>query len=185
MTGSSTGASVASGAADLPAVPTLSILHLFANFKWTGPADPAIRTAAHLRRLGVDVRFGQADWTLPDAEHRMRTELARWRLPVVAGLELRKHFDPGSVLRDVAALRQRLARGRIDIVHTHLPADHLIGALAAARCGRRVGVVRTLYDPEPPRRGWRPWLAFRRTDAVLAPTERCADKMRQRLPFVG
>ena len=31
------------------------ILHLFANYKWTGPADPAIRAAARLRDLGLDV----------------------------------------------------------------------------------------------------------------------------------
>ncbi len=29
------------------------ILHLLANFKWTGPADPAIRTAVNLRRAGA------------------------------------------------------------------------------------------------------------------------------------
>ena len=81
------------------------VLHLFANFKWTGPADPAIRTAAALRERGVDAVFAQAEWTLPDAEHRMRTELARQRMPVIGGLELRKHFHPPSVLRDAKALR--------------------------------------------------------------------------------
>ncbi len=78
----------------------LRILHLFSNFKWTGPADPAIRCAANLRRAGADVLFAQARWTLPDAEHRMRMELARWRMPVTADLELRKHFHPASLLRD-------------------------------------------------------------------------------------
>ena len=37
----------------------LRVLHLFANYKWTGPADPAIRTAARLRALGHDVVFAQ------------------------------------------------------------------------------------------------------------------------------
>src|SRR5690606_15502773 len=29
-----------------PGSPTLKILHLFANWKWTGPADPALSLAA-------------------------------------------------------------------------------------------------------------------------------------------
>jgi len=74
------------------------ILHLFANYKWTGPADPAIRAAARLRELGVDVTFAQAGFTHPGAEHRMSEELWRWRLPVVAGLQLRKHFHAPSLL---------------------------------------------------------------------------------------
>ena len=38
------------------------VLHLFANYKWTGPADPAIRAAARLRGLGLDVSFTQAEF---------------------------------------------------------------------------------------------------------------------------
>ncbi len=34
----------------------LSALHLFGNFKWTGPADPAIRCATLLRHAPQDVR---------------------------------------------------------------------------------------------------------------------------------
>ena len=35
----------------MKSVDDLRILHLFANYKWTGPADPAIRAAARLRAL--------------------------------------------------------------------------------------------------------------------------------------
>ena len=103
------------------------ILHLLANFKWTGPADPAIRTAVNLRRAGADVVFGQAAWKPLGDEHRMAQELWRWRMPVTGDLELRKHFVPLSVLRDARRLRRRLERGDFDLLHTHLPGDHLIG----------------------------------------------------------
>jgi glycosyltransferase involved in cell wall biosynthesis len=150
------------------------ILHLFANFKWTGPADPAIRTAVHLRELGADVVFAQAGWLIPGAEHRMRAELKRFGLPVVAGLELRKHFHLRSHLRDAKQLARRLDAGDFDILHSHQRADHLIAALAARRARRRVSVVRTLYEPRAPRRGWREMLSMRWTDVVVAPTRACA-----------
>ncbi len=150
------------------------ILHLFANYKWTGPADPAIRAAADLRRRGLDVVFARAGWTLPGAEHRMDMELARAHMPVVAGLALPKHFKPWLLLRDRRVLAARLLRGDFDILHAHQPTDHLVSVLASARArrlgGRRTVVVRTLYDAEAPASTWRTRHAFARTDGVIAPS---------------
>lgn len=155
--------------------PRLRALHLFTNFKWTGPADPAIRCAARLRDAGVDVRFAQADWVSRGGEHRMAQELWNARLPVWSGLELRKHFQPASVLRDARRLAARLTREPMDVVHTHLLGDHLIAALAIRRLPNRTRpvLVRSLYEPEAPSRGWRALLTFRATDGVVAPTEGC------------
>lgn len=163
----------------------LRILHLFANFKWTGPADPAIRAAVHLRRQGADVVFAQAQWQIPGAEHRMRAELKRARLPVIAGLELRKHFQLRSCLRDAKELRRRLQRGDFDVLHTHLLADHLIAALAKRRAPGSVVVVRSLYEPQAPRRGWRQLLAMHLTDGVVAPTRQCAEQVASRFGFAA
>ncbi|MCU0864275.1 MAG: glycosyltransferase family 4 protein [Planctomycetes bacterium] len=146
------------------------ILHLFANYKWTGPADPAIRAAARLRARGLDVVFAQGSFVHPGGEHRIAEELWRCQLPVLAGLELRKHFHLGSLLRDVRTLHQRLRREPFDVLHCHQPADHLIAALALRKLPRPPVLVRSLYEPEPPRRGFRERAAFRRTAAVLAPT---------------
>ena len=145
------------------------ILHLFANHKWTGPADPAIRAAARLRALGLDVTFAQAGFVHRGGDHRVSEELWNWRLPVVAGLELRKHFHVPSLLRDARTLRHLIARDRYTILHCHQPADHLIATLACRRLVDPPLVVRTLYEPEPPPRGLRERFAFRRTAAVFAP----------------
>jgi len=146
------------------------ILHLFANYKWTGPADPAIRSAVRLRALGNDVTFAQGGFVHRGGEHRVAQALWEGGLPVVAGLELRKHFRPASLLRDIAALRVLLRRDRYALVHCHLPADHLLATLACRRLTRPPAIVRTLYEPEAPPRGWREAYAFRRTAGVIAPT---------------
>lgn len=155
--------------------PLPRILHLFANHKWTGPADPAIRAAARLRSLGLDVTFAQADFVHRGGDHRISEELWRWRLPVLAGLELRKHFHVPSLLRDVATLRTILRQERFGIVHCHQPADHLLATLACRRLARPPVVVRTHYEPAPPPRGWRERYAYHRTAAVLAPTHVACD----------
>ena len=162
----------------------LRVLHLFSNYKWTGPADPAIRCAYNLREAGADVMFAQALWTHRGAEHRMRKELRRSRMPVTADLELRKHFHVPSLLRDARTLRARLRRRDFDLLHCHMLADHLIATMARRGCGRAVPIVRSLYDPEPPPGSWRNRLVFRSTDAVIAPTRGCAARTaeRYRLP---
>ncbi len=154
------------------------VLHLFANYKWTGPADPAIRCAVWQRRLGAVVRFAQAGFTHPGAEHRMARELSLAGLPVVTGLDLRKHFHVRRTVHDARTLRGLLARDPFDVVHAHLPGDHLIAALALRRFGPgRPLLVRSVYDAEAPKRGWRERLAFGETDSVVVPTERCARAM--------
>jgi glycosyltransferase involved in cell wall biosynthesis len=153
----------------------LRVLHLFANYKWTGPADPAIRTAARQRALGHDVVFAQGSFVHRGGEHRVAEELWRARLPVVTGLELRKHVHVASVLRDVRALRRLLQRERFDVVHCHQGADHLLAALAVRAFAFPPPIVRSLYDPDPPRRSLRARASFRRTAAVLAPTAAARD----------
>ncbi|MEC7585134.1 MAG: glycosyltransferase family 4 protein [Planctomycetota bacterium] len=164
----------------MTALDNARILHLFANYKWTGPADPAIRAAAHLRRLGLDVVFAQARYVHPANTHDMARQLWSWRMPVLAGLQLRKHFHIQSLLGDVRRLRQILRRERFDLVHCHLPGDHLLATLACRRLSRPPAVVRSLYDPTPPRRGLRERFALARTAGVVAPTEEVAESVAQR-----
>lgn len=156
------------------------ILHLFANYKWTGPADPAIRAAARLRGLGLDVVFAQAGFVHAGGEHRMAERLFESRVPVVTGLLLRKHFHVRGLLADIGRLRRIVARDRIALLHCHLPADHLLAALACRRLASPPRIVRTLYDPEPPPRGWRERYAFGRTAAVIAPTAQVRDLVAKR-----
>ncbi|MFM1874031.1 MAG: hypothetical protein RL398_3453 [Planctomycetota bacterium] len=146
------------------------VLHLFANYKWTGPADPAIRAAARLRDLGVDVTFTKAGFVHPGNPHYVAEHLQRLQLPMLEGLELRKHFHVPSLLRDVRSLRRLVQQHGYAILHTHLPGDHLLAALACRKLATPPAIVRTLYEPQPPPRGWRERYAFRRTAAVLAPT---------------
>lgn len=151
------------------------ILHLFANYKWTGPADPAIRAAARLRALGLDVAFAQGVVTHRGGEDRIAKELARAGVPAIAGLELRKHMRLGSLVRDVRTLRRLLARDRYDLLHCHLPADHLIAALAVRGLPRPPAIVRSLYDPDAPPGGLRARASFRVTGGAIAPTRAAAE----------
>lgn len=125
----------------------MRILHLFANWKWTGPAEPAVNLAATLRQRGHDVRFacGSGPKLLPNdvAEAAMKRGL-----DPVRSLRLGKHRNPILDPLDRRALRKLLKEMRPDLVHCHLPNDHRIAADPCAALG--IPVVRSIYDGDPP-----------------------------------
>jgi glycosyltransferase involved in cell wall biosynthesis len=160
----------------------LRILHLFANYKWTGPADPAIRAAAALRAIGADVVFAQAERKTGDI-HYLGDQARRRQVPVIAGLQLPKHHSWRSAWRDGAVLARRLRRGDFDLVHAHLIGDHVPAALARRLAGRPTVLVRSVYEPEAPARSLRNRLTFAGTDGVVVPTAACEAQVVRRFGF--
>jgi glycosyltransferase involved in cell wall biosynthesis len=158
----------------------MKVLHLFANHKFTGPADPALVLARALRDAGVEVTW--AAGRSPDGGGGLLALGEERGLPVAPGLRLRKHGRPLPWLADVARLRRWLRERRFDVVHAHLPNDHHIAVTAARGLG--VPVVRSLYDAEPPT-GFRGRISVERSARLIAPTPAAADRLRVRYPAVA
>lgn len=123
----------------------MRILHLFANWKWTGPAEPALNQAWYQSRehavlfISGQAPQGQSSRIVPQAQAR--------GVEVRGGLQLGKHARLRRNRQDAATLARLLAEFRPDIVHTHLDNDHRIASVAVARTG--IGrLVRTAYDPD-------------------------------------
>jgi glycosyltransferase involved in cell wall biosynthesis len=127
----------------------LRVLHLFSNYKWTGPAEPAHALAAGLQRMGVEVVFRSSGYTKGDARNHVAERGAARGLAPVTDLELSKHRKPWRDWRDARRLRARLAAERFDLVHCHLANDTRIARRALA--GAATPLVRTVYDTEPER----------------------------------
>jgi len=125
------------------------VLHLFSNYKWTGPAEPAHALATGLHRSGVAVVFRSSGYTKGDAQNHVAVRGAAVGLEPVTDLDLSKHRKPWRDWRDVRRLRARLAEGRFDLVHCHGPNDTRIALRALS--GLRTPLVRTVYDTEPQR----------------------------------
>jgi len=142
------------------------ILHLFSNWKLTGPAEPVIETCGSLRRAGLDVQLAcaRAPGKFPmDFERRARAE----GLEPLLDLHLDKHLAFLRNLADARALARLLRERRVDLLHAHMTNDHLIGTWAARRAG--VPVVRTVHEGDARRLGRRDRFLIRRARAVVAP----------------
>ncbi len=94
----------------------------------------------------------------------------------IAELHLDKHFRPFEALLGVREIRQLIHRHRIDIVHTHLPNDHLLGGIAARlESAARPLVIRSNYDEQLSKPSYRTRFSLRYlTDHLVVASHRAA-----------
>lgn len=147
----------------------MRVLHLFSNWRWTGPAEPAVTLCAALRQRGLHVQFtcGQEPAGRDNAVRRRATELG---MDVLHGLALRKHFAPLSNRRDARRLVALLKDAPPQIIHCHLLGDHTVAIRAAEHILPRPKVVRTMYVADRIEDTFRTRrLLSQGTDAVIVP----------------
>ncbi|GAX60279.1 glycosyl transferase, group 1 [Candidatus Scalindua japonica] len=128
----------------------MKILHLFSDWKWTGPAEPALNLCVELKKRGHDVTLacGKAmdDYPFPpDSESVEKYAYERGLVPVTR-FHLSKHFNLFKYISDIKNLSVFMNDEAFDIVHVHRNQDHLVGGIAARRTGRRLPIVRTNHD---------------------------------------
>ncbi len=153
----------------------MRVLHLFGDWKWTGPAEPTLDLCLELRAQGLDARL-----LCPPAPPGASTNLpaaARDRgLEPLHGLRFNRRLNILDNLSDIASLRALCDSESVDILHVHFSQDHLIGGLAARRARLRPAVVRTNQKAVPTKRGpGSSFLLRRLTDGYLTYSKAALD----------
>ncbi|MFO0982691.1 MAG: hypothetical protein U1E76_13330 [Planctomycetota bacterium] len=154
----------------------MRILHAFGNWKWTGPAEPAINLAWQQReRHDVLVAVGPCPYA--DLENLVAVEARKRALEVVEGAALQAS-EPLKVWRAARWLVDLVRVRQVDLVHVHLDADH-----AAAASGRtRRSCWCTYYDRLPRSYSPRDTHQLRRTDGLLVVSTQALGELRARHP---
>jgi glycosyltransferase involved in cell wall biosynthesis len=156
----------------------MRILHLFSNWKWTGPADPVLNLCKGLAHRGHDVTLAYRKPPVPVEDSVERRVLK-------AGIKATDHFSLNhslkpyqssfyvSHLRDISALTGYFRREKFDILNVHHSHGHLIGGIAARRAGSPLIIIRTDHKREflKPNMGNR-ILISRFTDGMITFSER-------------
>lgn len=162
----------------------MRILHLFSDYRWTGPADPVLTLVQALKGRGLAVKLACGPAFAGEAVS-LPGRAAERGLVVESAFHLDRYCGVLHTLQDLWRLPRYLRRERVDVVHAHLSHDHAIGALCARWAGRRIAVVRTNHKGSALARGrldaW--WLRFA-TDAYVGFSRRIAeaDQGRLKLP---
>jgi len=123
----------------------MRVLHLFGDWKWTGPSEPTLDLCLELRALGVHVDLA----CLPPPPEASGSLLSKAR---ERGLEPRLDFRLErsiSIVKNLNDVKRVADACRdYDLLHVHFSHDHVVGGLGARREGR-IKVVRTNHKAVP------------------------------------
>jgi len=156
----------------------MKILHLFSNWKWTGPADPVLNLCKALEERGHNVTLAYQKPPIPFEDSMEKRVLQagvkatdRFRLNHAVKAYHPKFF--WNNLRDILDLTTYLRKEKFDILNVHHSHGHLLGGVAARRCDYPIVVIRTDHkrDPLKPSLGNR-FLISQLTDGMITFSER-------------
>jgi len=151
--------------------------------KLTGPAEPSIDLCASLRRAGYDVMFACCTSSKSSSRSVEKTAIERGLNPIT-DFRLNKHLTLTDTVHDLRRLPRFLKNSGIDIVHTHLDNDHLVGGRSSRKAGAEILVIRSCYSGD----GLKPTLrneysVNRLTDGIIVASESAREGIIKRYRF--
>lgn len=123
----------------------MRVLHLFGDWKWTGPSEPTLDLCLELRALGVDVTLA-CQPPPPEATGSLAARARERGLVPVHDFRLERSISIIKNLDDVKKVADACAN--VDLLHVHFSHDHVVGGLGARRSGR-AKIVRTNHKAVP------------------------------------
>jgi len=156
----------------------LKILHLFSDWKWTGPAEPVLFLCKELEKRGHDVTLAYRKPPFP-VEDSLEKRIIDKGVKATDQFHLNhvlKFSNPSSILdnlQDFFHLSHYLCQERFDILNVHQSHDHILGGIVAKKLNHPVIVIRTDHkrDPIKPSLGNR-LLLTKLTDGIITFSER-------------
>ena len=132
----------------------MKILHLFSDWKWTGPADPVTSLCKELEGRGHEVTFAYGKPPLPVEDSLERRVLkkgirATTQFHLNHALKLYRLSSIWESLCDISSLKTYFRQERFDILNVHHSYDHLIGGMAARWENCPITIIRTDHKREP------------------------------------
>lgn len=138
----------------------LRILHLLSNWKWTEISEPAVELALAQQSLGTDIEFVCGHDPIRGSKFGVEYHARLKGLGSLHVLDMPKHFNPLTFIKDIARVLPIVNRFKPDVFHCHMKNAHLIGFLS--RIGSKPSViVRGCYDPDGPSQDFRSRLLYR------------------------
>ena len=123
----------------------MRILHLYSNWKWTGPAEHALHAATYFVNRGHNLTFACGK-PPSDVDDSLEKRVKQSGLNCANKFYLNKHFHVWHDAVDVMRLKTFIKKEHIELIHTHLFNDHFVAGLAARCLSKRILIVRTVYD---------------------------------------
>jgi glycosyltransferase involved in cell wall biosynthesis len=146
----------------------VKILHLFSDWKWTGPAEPTVSLCEALSNEGVDVTIAFRKAPSDFKERTVEKEVKERGIKSFDGFRLNRYFSVRDWLYDFRYIKRYVEEQALDIVHTNLSHDHFTAILSLSFSKKRPLIARTDYKRGGmPINGFMKW-ALSRTDGLVS-----------------
>jgi len=167
----------------------VKILHLFSDWKWTGPAEPVVNLCLALQQRGHEVTLAYRRAPIETAES-MEKGVREKALKGIDCFHLAPIAKPHHIVRlkdivsDIRAIARSIDQERFDIVNFHNSHDHIVGGLAVRASRRRPPAIRMDHKrdslkADPVSR----WFFRRYTDGLMTFSEGSREKLVRVLGF--
>jgi len=161
----------------------MKILHLYSDWKWTGPAEPVLNLCREFERRGHDITLAYRKPPFP-VEDSLERRVLEKDVKATDQFHLNhvlKFSQLGSIrdtFRDISRLTRYLSQEKFDILNVHQSHDHILGGIAARRSNHAPIVIRTDHkrDPLKPSLGNR-LLVSQLTDGMITFSERARESV--------
>lgn len=150
----------------------LTVLQLFSDENWTGPAEPVLSLSKELARRGHRVYFACSQ-----RKGKLRGWVKAAGIPLIEALKLDHHSNPINDLHDMLTLPRILKAYEVDIIHMNLSHDHAIGALGGGWGKKRPYLVRTVHRAVPRLSLWEKFLYGKMADRIITVCESVRGKL--------
>lgn len=145
----------------------MKILHLFSDWKWTGPAEPTVSLCEALTRAGIDVTIAFRKTPIEYPDRTVEKAVTKGGIRHYDGFRLNRYFSIADWTFDIRSLRAYCKEKKVDIVHANISHDHFTTILALAFSGERPIIVRTDHKRDGLEEGRFMSQAFRKTDGLV------------------
>ncbi len=145
----------------------MKCLHLFSDWKWTGPAEPVVSLCENLAAEGIDVSLAFRKAPEDFKERTVGKEAQKQGVRGYDGFRLNRYFSIGDWFFDVRAIGRYATEQKVDIVHAHLTHDHVLAALGLQ--GKKTSLlIRTDHKRDGLGPGYGMKMLLARTDALVS-----------------
>jgi len=119
------------------------VLHVYEDYKWTGPSGPVARLCRELQDRGWPVELATCHGPYNPHRDRLNQRAREMGLTVHDDLYFQSEPNVRKNARDIERLMQIMRQGKHALVHAHGSWDHVLAWRAARLLPRYIPVVRT------------------------------------------
>ena len=150
----------------------MRVLHLFSDWKWTGPAEPVLSLCEALVSEGVDVVLAYRKIPLEFHERTVEKEARHRSIKCFDGFKLNRYFSLKDWYFDAKSLGPYIEKEAVDIVHTNLSHDYFTAVTSLAFTRNRPLIIRTDHKRDGMPVNWFMLWALARTDGIVTYSEK-------------